>query len=126
MSTNCKRSILCIKDKSSIIFQLEKGTNLSTKHVVSKQQMSHIHKNKDKIIKLRQVSLIFIVHIIWTLPYPRPFSPIPMSLDNQGLTLMRITNLFFNVVGQLRIRKDKKSRIPVIIILSFLFQMSSH
>ena len=54
MSTKRKRSILSIKDKKSIILRLEKGekgTNLSTEYDVSKQQISDIRKNKDKIMK---------------------------------------------------------------------------
>ena len=44
MSTKLKRSILSIQDKQSIILRLEKGEN-------SKEQISDIRKNKDKIMK---------------------------------------------------------------------------
>ena len=49
-----KRSVLSIKDKQSIILRLEKGekgTNLSAEYGVSKQQISDIRKNKEKIMK---------------------------------------------------------------------------
>ena len=57
MSTKRKCSILSIQnvqDKQSIILRLEKGekgTSLSSEYGASKQQISDIHKNKDKIIK---------------------------------------------------------------------------
>lgn len=54
MSTKCKWTILLIKDKQSIILLLEKGekgTDLSTEYGVSKQQISDIRKNEDKIMK---------------------------------------------------------------------------
>ena len=54
MSTKRKRSILSIQDKQSIILRLEKGekgTILSSEYGVSKQQISDIRKNKDKIMK---------------------------------------------------------------------------
>ena len=54
MSLKRKRSVLSIEDKQSIILQLEKGekgTNLSAEYGVSKQQISDIRKNKEKIMK---------------------------------------------------------------------------
>lgn len=54
MSSKRKRSVLSIEDKQSIILRLEKGekgTNLSAEYGVSKQQISDICKNKEKIIK---------------------------------------------------------------------------
>ena len=54
MSTKRKCSILSIQDKQSIILRLEKGekgTNLSSEYGVTKQQISDIRKNKDKIMK---------------------------------------------------------------------------
>ena len=54
MSLKRKRSVLSIEDKQSIILRLEKGekgTNLSAEYGVSKQQISDIHKNKEKIMK---------------------------------------------------------------------------
>lgn len=54
MSTKPKRTTLSIKDKQSIILRLEKGekgTDLSTEYGVSKQQISDIRKNKDKLMK---------------------------------------------------------------------------
>ena len=54
MSTKRKRSVLSIKDKQIIISRLdkgEKGTNLAIEFGVSKQQISDIRKNKDKILK---------------------------------------------------------------------------
>ena len=54
MSLKRKRSILLIEDKQSIILQLEKGekgSNLSAEYGVSKQQISDIRKNKEKIMK---------------------------------------------------------------------------
>ena len=54
MSTKRKRSVLLIKDKQIIISHLdkgEKGTNLALEFGISKQQISDIHKNKDKILK---------------------------------------------------------------------------
>ena len=52
MSTKRKRSVLSIKDKQIIISRLdkgEKGTNLAPEFGISKQQISDIRKNKDKI-----------------------------------------------------------------------------
>ena len=54
MSLKRKRSVLSIEDKQSIILRLEKGekgTNMSAEYGVSKQQISDICKNKEKIIK---------------------------------------------------------------------------
>ena len=54
MSTKRKRSVLSIKDKQIIISRLdkgEKGTNLAPEFGISKQQISDIRKNKDKILK---------------------------------------------------------------------------
>ena len=54
MSLKRKRSVLSIEDKQSIILRLEKGekgTNLSAEYGVSKQQISDIRKNKEKIMK---------------------------------------------------------------------------
>ena len=54
MSTKRKRSVLSIKDKQIIISCLdkgEKGTNLAVEFGISKQQISDIRKNKDKILK---------------------------------------------------------------------------
>ncbi|XP_066026205.1 tetratricopeptide repeat protein 28-like [Pocillopora verrucosa] len=55
MSKKRKRSVLSIKDKQIIISRLdkgEKGTNLALEFGISKQQISDIRKNKDKILKL--------------------------------------------------------------------------
>ena len=54
MSTKRKRSVLSVKDKQIIISRLdkgEKGTNLALEFGISKQQISDIRKNKDKILK---------------------------------------------------------------------------
>ena len=54
MSTKRKRAVLSIKDKQIIISRLdkgEKGTNLAQEFGISKQQISDIRKNKDKILK---------------------------------------------------------------------------
>ena len=54
MSTKRKRSVLSVKDKQIIISRLdkgEKGTNLAPEFGISKQQISDIRKNKDKILK---------------------------------------------------------------------------
>ena len=54
MSTKRKRSVLSIKDKQIIISRLdkgEKGTNLALEFGISKQEISDIRKNKDKILK---------------------------------------------------------------------------
>ena len=51
MSTKRKRAVLAIKDKRIIISRLEKGTNLAQEFGISKQQISDIRKNKDKILK---------------------------------------------------------------------------
>ena len=54
MSTKRKRTVLSIKDKQIIISRLdkgEKGTNLAQEFDISKQQISDIRKNKDKILK---------------------------------------------------------------------------
>ena len=67
-----RRSYLSIKDKQIIISRLdkeEKGTNLAPEFGISKQQISDISKNKDKILKFT-ASLIFIFSIIRTLDYP--------------------------------------------------------
>jgi len=48
------RAILSIKDKQIIISCLdkgEKGTNLAQEFGISKQQISDVQKNKDKILK---------------------------------------------------------------------------
>ena len=54
MSTKRKRAVLSLKDKQIIFSRLDKGdkgTNLAQKFGISKQQISHIRKNKDKILK---------------------------------------------------------------------------
>ena len=54
MSTKRKRAVLSIKDKQIIISRSdkgEKGTNLAQEFGISKQQISGIRKNKDKILK---------------------------------------------------------------------------
>ena len=55
MSTKQKRAVLSIKDKQILIISRldkgEKGTNLAPEFGVSKQQISDIRKNKDKILK---------------------------------------------------------------------------
>ena len=51
MSTKRKRAVLSIKDKQIFISRLEKGTNLAQEFGISKQQISDIRKNKDKILK---------------------------------------------------------------------------
>ena len=54
VSLKRRQSVLSIKDKQSIILRLEKGekqTNLSAEYGVSKQQISDIHKNREKIMK---------------------------------------------------------------------------
>ena len=54
MSMQWKQSVLLIKDKQTIISHLEKGekgTNLALKFNISKQQISVICKNKEKILK---------------------------------------------------------------------------
>jgi len=54
MSTKQKRAVLSITDKQIIISCLdkgEKGTNLAQEFGISKQQISDIWKNKDKILK---------------------------------------------------------------------------
>ena len=59
MSVKCKRSVLSIKDKQSLIVRLEKGekgTNLSAEYGVSKQQISDIRVG---IISI----LFFFVHV---------------------------------------------------------------
>ena len=54
MSTKRKRAILSFKDKHIIFLRLDKGdkgTNLVQEFGISKQQISDIRKNKDKILK---------------------------------------------------------------------------
>ena len=54
MSTKRKRAIRSIKDKQIIISRLDKGetgTNLAQEFGISKQQISDIRENKDKILK---------------------------------------------------------------------------
>ena len=54
MSTQQKQSVLSIKDKQTIISLLEegkKGTKVALKVKISKQKISHIRKNKEKILK---------------------------------------------------------------------------
>ena len=49
-----KQSVISIRDKQTIISHLEKsekGTNLALKFKISKQQISDIRKNKEKIMK---------------------------------------------------------------------------
>ena len=49
-----KQSVILIKDKQTIISHLEKSekeTNLALKFKISKQQISDIRKNKEKILK---------------------------------------------------------------------------
>ena len=58
MSLKCRRSVLLIKDKQSIIVLLEKGekgTNLSTEYRVIKQQISDIRQNNEKIMKFADI-----------------------------------------------------------------------
>ena len=50
---NVSSLLFSIKDKQTIISHLEKsekGTNLGLKFKISKQQISDIHKNKEKIL----------------------------------------------------------------------------
>lgn len=54
ISLRCKQSVLVVKDEQSIISELEKGeigTNMSAEYAVSKQQITDIHNNKEKIMK---------------------------------------------------------------------------
>ena len=55
MSTQPKQSILLIKDKQMIISRLEKGEKeqiyLALEFKISKQRISDIRKNKEKILK---------------------------------------------------------------------------
>ena len=54
MSTKRKRAVLSIKDKQIISSRLdigEKGTHLAQEFGISKQQISDIRKNKNKILK---------------------------------------------------------------------------
>jgi len=55
MSTQQKQSVLSIKDKQTIIISHlekgEKGINLALEFNISKQQISDIRKNKEKILK---------------------------------------------------------------------------
>ena len=54
MSTKQKRAVLSIKDEQIVISHLdkgEKGTNLAQEFGISKQQISDIRKNRDKILK---------------------------------------------------------------------------
>ena len=54
MSVQQKQCVLSIKDKQMIISCLEKGekgTNLALKFKISKQQISDIRINKEKILK---------------------------------------------------------------------------
>jgi len=54
MSTKRKQAILSTKDKQIIISRLdkgEKGTNLAQVFGISKQQITDIRKNKDKMLK---------------------------------------------------------------------------
>ena len=54
MSMQWKQSVISIKDKQTIISHLEKSekeTNLALKFKISKQQISDIRKNKEKILK---------------------------------------------------------------------------
>ena len=54
ISSNQNQFVLSIKDKPIIISRLDKGgkgTNLGLEFGISKQQISNIHKNKDKILK---------------------------------------------------------------------------
>ena len=54
MSMQQKQSVLSMKDKETIISHLEKGekgTNLALEFNISKQQISDIRKNKEKILK---------------------------------------------------------------------------
>ena len=54
--TKRKRSVLLTKDMQMIISPLEKGekgtTNLALEFKISKQQISGIRKNKEKVLKL--------------------------------------------------------------------------
>ena len=81
MSTKQKQ-VLSIKEKQIIIShwdKKEKGTNLAQEYGISKQQISDIRKNADKILKstdsidtsegLKGIVNIHI-SIIWTLDYP--------------------------------------------------------
>ena len=51
MSTKRQQSNLLIKDKQMIISCLEKGTNLALELKISKQPISDIRKNKEKVLK---------------------------------------------------------------------------
>jgi len=54
MSTKRKRAVLLTKEKQIIISRLdegEKGANLAQVFGISKQQITDIRKNKDKMLK---------------------------------------------------------------------------
>ena len=57
MSMKRKRSILSVKDKQTILSRLDKGdkgTALALEFGISKQQVSDIRKNKEKILKFTE------------------------------------------------------------------------
>ena len=103
MSTKRKRDVLSIKDKQIIISRLdkgEKGTNLAQEFGISKQQISGIRKNKDKILKftdsietsegLKRKSLKLInIHDYPDSRLSGLFTEVPTSPDNRGSTVLR-------------------------------------
>ena len=62
MSTKRKRAVLSINDKQIIISRLdngEKGTNSAQVFSISKQQMSDIRTNKDKMLGTKEARNLF-------------------------------------------------------------------
>ena len=82
MSTKRKRSVLSIKDKQIIISRLdkgEKGTNLAPEFGISKQQISDIRKNNDKILKFTE-----------NIETSEGLKRKSLSPDNRGSTVLNI------------------------------------
>ena len=70
MSMQWKQSVISIRDKQTIISHLEKsekGTNLALKFKISKQQISNICKNKEKILKFTDSVETSVGLKIWVL-----------------------------------------------------------
>ena len=119
MSTQRKQSVLLIKDKQTIISHLEKGkkgTNLALEFNISKQQISDICKNKEKILKFtdsvemrkgleihkylqsahkyssrNQFTIEFVFFIPYTSLYIIPYIPFHYCLINIHFRLSRLS-----------------------------------
>ena len=138
MSTKRKRAVLSIKDEQIIIScqdRGEKGTNLAQELRISKQQISVIRKNKDKILKKCFVCgytfclhfFLINIHIFDYLDSRLSglFTEVPTSLDNRGSTVYRKQNGKCTDVKN-RIDRSLDTMLHFLVLLGFLVDTHCH